>query len=57
MGKTINLFFGSAQMAGVEQEVMTNTEVLVTTRTEIKDLKSTLQRLQIELQSHLSMVS
>lgn len=44
-------------MAGVEQEVMTNTEVLVTTRTEIKDLKSTLQRLQIELQSHLSMVS
>ncbi|KAE8300902.1 Keratin, type I cytoskeletal 50 kDa GK50 [Larimichthys crocea] len=43
------------KMAGVEQEVMTNTEVLVTTRTEIKDLKSTLQRLQIELQSHLSM--
>ncbi|TKS69111.1 Keratin, type I cytoskeletal 50 kDa GK50 [Collichthys lucidus] len=43
------------KMAGVEQEVMTNTEILVTTRTEIKDLKSTLQRLQIELQSHLSM--
>ncbi|XP_029353181.1 keratin 98 isoform X2 [Echeneis naucrates] len=39
----------------VEQDVMTHTETLVTSRTEIKDLKSTLQRLEIELQSHLSM--
>ncbi|CAN9509932.1 unnamed protein product [Ophioblennius macclurei] len=44
-----------SKIAAVEQEVITSTEILVTTRTEIKDLKSTLQRLQIELQSHLSM--
>ncbi|XP_068585090.1 keratin 98 [Cebidichthys violaceus] len=43
------------KIASVEQDVITHTEVLVTSRTEIKDLKSTLQRLQIELQSHLSM--
>ncbi|XP_061844300.1 keratin 98 [Nerophis lumbriciformis] len=43
------------KMAALEQEVRTHTESLVTSRTEIKDLKSTLQRLQIELQSHLSM--
>ncbi|XP_034400908.1 keratin 98 [Cyclopterus lumpus] len=41
--------------AAVEQDVITHTEILVTSHTEIKDLKSTLQRLQIELQSHLSM--
>ncbi|XP_034717566.1 keratin 98 isoform X3 [Etheostoma cragini] len=39
----------------VEQEVNTHTEILVTFSTEVKDLKSTFQRLQIELQSHLSM--
>uniref|UniRef100_A0A667XSH7 Keratin 98 n=1 Tax=Myripristis murdjan TaxID=586833 RepID=A0A667XSH7_9TELE len=43
------------KIAAVEQDVITNTEILVTTRSEIKELKSTLQRLQIELQSHLSM--
>ncbi|XP_062243994.1 keratin 98 [Platichthys flesus] len=41
----------------VEQDVMTNTESLTMSRTEIRDLKSTLQRLQIELQSNLSMKS
>ena len=50
------LFFSSAQIAVVEQDVITHSESLMTTRTEIKELKSTLQRLQIELQSHLSMV-
>ncbi|XP_034717549.1 keratin 98 isoform X1 [Etheostoma cragini] len=43
------------KITAVEQDVITHTEILVTSRTEIKDLKSTLQRLQIELQSHLSM--
>ncbi|KAK5866502.1 hypothetical protein PBY51_020690 [Eleginops maclovinus] len=45
------------KITAVEQDVITHTEILVTTRTEIKDLKSCLQRLQIELQSHLSMKS
>uniref|UniRef100_A0A3Q3WM08 IF rod domain-containing protein n=1 Tax=Mola mola TaxID=94237 RepID=A0A3Q3WM08_MOLML len=43
------------KIATVEQDVITHSETLVTTRTEIKELKSILQRLQIELQSHLSM--
>lgn len=44
------------QITDIEHEVKVSTEILVTTRTEIKDLKSTFQRLQIELQSNLSMV-
>lgn len=57
IGLRVSLVFVlCAQMAAVEQDVKTHTETLVTSRTEIKDLKSTLQRLQIELQSHLSMV-
>ncbi|XP_056265102.1 keratin 98 [Pseudoliparis swirei] len=43
------------KMAAVELDVMTNTETIMTSHTEIKELNSTLQRLQIELQSHLSM--
>merc|ERR1719167_670563 len=43
------------KIAEVEQEVVTHSESLVTYRSETKDLKSTLQRLEIELQSHLSM--
>ncbi|KAF1394825.1 hypothetical protein PFLUV_G00005160 [Perca fluviatilis] len=43
------------KITAVEQEVNTHTEILVTSRTEVKDLKNALQRLQIELQSHLSM--
>uniref|UniRef100_A0A3Q4M117 Keratin, type I cytoskeletal 13-like n=1 Tax=Neolamprologus brichardi TaxID=32507 RepID=A0A3Q4M117_NEOBR len=39
----------------VEQEVQTQTEVLVTTRREITELRNTLQRLEIELQGHLTM--
>ncbi|XP_061627940.1 keratin 98 [Phyllopteryx taeniolatus] len=44
-----------SKIAAVAQEVMTHSESLVTSHSEIKDLKSTLQRLEIELQSHLSM--
>ncbi|XP_063056786.1 keratin 98 isoform X2 [Engraulis encrasicolus] len=39
----------------VEQEVVTQNEGLMLSRTEMKELKTTLQRMQIELQSHLSM--
>lgn len=40
----------------MEIEVVTNNEQLVSCLTESKESKNTLQRLQIELQSHLSMV-
>ncbi|KAM9770354.1 keratin 98 [Menidia menidia] len=43
------------KITAVEQEVMTQTETLVTSRTEVKQLRETLQRLEIERQSHLSM--
>ncbi|KAK6300423.1 hypothetical protein J4Q44_G00285210 [Coregonus suidteri] len=45
------------KLATVEIEVVTNNEQLVSCLTELKESKSTLQRLQIELQSHLSMKS
>lgn len=50
------LLLQSAKITTVEQDVISHSEDLVTARTEMKDLKSTLQRLQIDLQSHLSMV-
>lgn len=37
--------------------MQTQTEVLVTTRREITELRNTLQRLEIELQGHLTMVT
>ncbi|XP_068176993.1 keratin 98 [Antennarius striatus] len=43
------------KVAGIEQEVIVQTENLNTFNSQIKDLKSTLQRLEIELQSNLSM--
>merc|ERR1712113_1060330 len=52
--KDLELWYQN-KIAAVEQDVITHSETLVTSRTEIKDLKSTLQRLQIDLQSHLSM--
>merc|ERR1719268_747465 len=52
--KDLELWYQN-KIAAVEQDVITHPETLVTSRTEIKDLKSTLQRLQIELQSNLSM--
>jgi len=45
------------KMAVVETEVVTHNESLMKSRTELKELKSTLQRLQIELQSNISMKS
>ncbi|XP_067115372.1 keratin 98 [Osmerus mordax] len=44
-----------SKMCTVEQEVVIQNEGLISCRTEVKELKSTLQRLQIELQSCTSM--
>ncbi|XP_067354123.1 keratin 98 [Channa argus] len=52
--KELELWYQN-KIAAVEQEVITNTECLASSHTEIKDLKNTLQRLQIDLQSNLSM--
>uniref|UniRef100_A0A4W5NZP3 Keratin 98 n=1 Tax=Hucho hucho TaxID=62062 RepID=A0A4W5NZP3_9TELE len=46
-----------SKLATVEIEVVTNNEQLVSCLTESKESKNTLQRLQIELQSHLSMTA
>merc|ERR1739838_36453 len=43
------------KITAVEKDVTLTSTTLVETRTEMKELKSTLQRLQIELQSHISM--
>lgn len=43
------------KITAVEKDVTVTSTTLVESRTEMKELKSTLQRLQIELQSHLSM--
>ncbi|KAM7418695.1 hypothetical protein PAMA_016024 [Pampus argenteus] len=52
--KDLDLWYQN-KISAVEKDANTQAEILVTSRTEIKDLKSTLQRLQIELQSNLSM--
>lgn len=45
------------QSANLSKEVATSTEIIQTTKTEINDLRRTMQGLEIELQSQLSMVS
>lgn len=53
----INKMFVSLQSEEVKKEVTESTETLHVTRNESKELKHTLQSLEIELQSQLSMVS
>lgn len=45
------------QSATLNKEVAVSTETIQTSKTEINDLRRTLQGLEIELQSQLSMVS
>ncbi|KTG35863.1 hypothetical protein cypCar_00019765 [Cyprinus carpio] len=45
------------KIATVQQEVVTQNEDLQNSRTELKELKNTSQRLQIELQTHQSMLA
>ncbi|KAM9314430.1 keratin 98 [Pholidichthys leucotaenia] len=52
--KDLELWYEGKRKA-LEKEMVSQTETLATSCTEIKDLKSTLQRLQIELQSQQSM--
>ncbi|XP_030583479.1 keratin 98 isoform X2 [Archocentrus centrarchus] len=52
--KEIELWYQN-KITAAEQEVHTQTEILVTTQRDLKELKNILQRLEIELQSHLSM--
>lgn len=44
------------QTEELNREVATHTEQLQTSKTEISELRRTIQNLEIELQSHLSMV-
>ena len=45
------------QTESIQREVAESTEVINTSKSELTDLKRTLQALEIELQSQLSMVS
>lgn len=50
------LFLSPIQSASLSKEVAVSTETIQTSKTEISDLRRTLQGLEIELQSQLSMV-
>ncbi|XP_035289432.1 keratin, type I cytoskeletal 13-like [Anguilla anguilla] len=52
--KDLEVWYQS-KVVPVEKEVIQQNESLLISRTELKDLKSTVQRLKIELQSHYSM--
>lgn len=47
---------GDLQTEELNKEVASNTEMIQTSKTEITDLRRTMQGLEIELQSQLSMV-
>lgn len=54
---TTLLFLSSTQVETFNKEVAVSTETLQTTRSEITEIKRTLQGMEIELQAQLSMVS
>lgn len=51
------IFFFVRQTNEINKEVAASTESLSTSKTEITDLRRTMQGLEIELQSQLSMVN